>query len=219
MNLAQWIRRVMVLAPPLFLGTLEIWHPSAVIFGQMVQSPELASWWLTLHLIQLPLFGLLAMSIYYLIQGVSHIIATISRVAIWFFLIFYTAFDAVAGIATGILFKKMQALNLTNESDPMFDMMYEIFLSIFLVDVHGGSWIANIAVVSWITAAIAAAVALYLKGYNRIGVALIVLSAIVFHSHSYPYGTIGMYLLAAGSYLIVFHPWSFTEAAKPDGIK
>lgn len=61
------------------MGILGIWHPSSVIFGEMVRSHEHGDWWLTLHLLQLPLFGLVAVSLFFLLDGIQNMFATVSR--------------------------------------------------------------------------------------------------------------------------------------------
>jgi hypothetical protein len=208
-------RRIVLLGGPLLLGILEVWHPASVVFGDMVTSPEMAEWWLTLHIIQLPLFGLLAAAMYFILDGVQNVFATISRIALWFFIVFYTALDSIAGIATGILFNKVQSLNLTNVDDPLFNTMYDLFFAIFILDFPGGSIISQIAVFSWFIVGLSAATALYIKGVNRVGVILIALATVVFHSHAYPNGTISMFLLTAGLFLIEFFPWKFTEIKNP----
>jgi hypothetical protein len=211
------LRRFILLGAPLMLGILEIWHPTSVVFDQMVSSPESAKWWLTLHLIQLPLFGLLALAMYYVLEGVQNLFATISRIALWFFVVYYGALDAIAGIATGILFNKAQTFNFTNEEDPLFNATFDLFFSLFTLDAPGASIISQIAVGSWFIAGLAAALALYMKGLNRVGVIFISLATLVFHSHAYPNGTIGMFLLAAGIFLIEYYPWKFTEVKREAG--
>lgn len=207
-------RRFILFGTPLALGILEFWHPSSVIFGELATSPEKATWWLILHLLQLPLFGLLALSMYYLLDQVENIFATIARIAVWFFLVFYTALDSIAGIATGIIFHKVQSLHLTNEADPLFDVVFELFLSVFSLDAPGASWISGIAVGSWFVAGLSATIALYLKGVNRVGIILVATATVLFHSHAYPNGTISMFLLLLGAVLLEYFPWKFTEVKK-----
>jgi hypothetical protein len=207
-------RRLILFGAPLVLGVLELWHPSSVIFGELATSPEKATWWLTLHLLQLPLFGLLALSMYYLLDQVENIFATIARIAVWFFVVFYTALDSIAGIATGIIFHKVQSLHLTNEQDPLFNVVFDLFLSVFSLDAPGTVWISHIAVASWFITGLSAAIALYLKGVNRVGIILIATATVVFHSHAYPNGTISMFLLLMGAILLEYFPWKFTEIKK-----
>jgi hypothetical protein len=90
------IRRLILLGTPLVLGVLELWHPRTLTSGNV-------GWWITLHIVQIPLFGLLALAISYLLGYQSGPLTLLSRICAWLFALFYVAFDAVAGIATGIL--------------------------------------------------------------------------------------------------------------------
>jgi uncharacterized membrane protein YGL010W len=167
-------------------------------------------WWLILHVLQLPLFSLVALALFLLLSNIHNVAAAISRVALAVFAIFYTAFDAIAGIATGILFRKVRSMNLP-EGDPMLDRLFEVFIAIFNLDMPFGNLIIQLAVWSWVAAGIAAAVALYMKGYNRAGVMLIGIASLTFQSHAYPYGPITMLLILAGIICIEFFPKSLTE--------
>jgi uncharacterized membrane protein YfcA len=57
--LLRLLRRLVLLGTPLVLEILEIWHPipsgTESTFEVIVNN---ADWWLTLHILQLPLFGL-----------------------------------------------------------------------------------------------------------------------------------------------------------------
>jgi hypothetical protein len=61
------LRRLVLLGTPLVLGILEIWHPTSneSPFDIIVDN---ANWWFTLHILQLPLFGLMALAIYLLVD-------------------------------------------------------------------------------------------------------------------------------------------------------
>ena len=56
------LRRLVLLGTPLVLGILEIWHPTPSgtesTFDTIVDNAE---WWFILHVLQLPLFGLISL--------------------------------------------------------------------------------------------------------------------------------------------------------------
>jgi hypothetical protein len=87
-NTRTLLRRLVLLGTPLVLGTLEIWHPTPSgaesTFEVIVNN---ADWWLTLHILQLPLFGFMALAVYLLVDGLHGWAATISRTGAWFFLV------------------------------------------------------------------------------------------------------------------------------------
>ena len=90
---AKWgfLRQLVMLLTPLILGILEIWHPVGVPGKSAFESilPK-ADWWVTLHILQLPLFGLMALAVFLMVKNLEGWAATISRIGIAFFVIFYT---------------------------------------------------------------------------------------------------------------------------------
>src|SRR6266481_440986 len=96
------VRRVIILGTPLVLGILDLFHP-LLTTGIYDNISHHLGWWITLHILQLPLFCLLALSVYLLLDGVQGTLATLSRVALGIFVIFYPALDAILGIGTGAL--------------------------------------------------------------------------------------------------------------------
>ncbi len=97
------VRRVIILGTPLVLGILDIFHPTFSSDGTFAGVSRHLEWWIILHVLQLPLFCLLALSVYLLLDGVQGKLATLSKVALGIFVIFYPALDAILGIGTGAL--------------------------------------------------------------------------------------------------------------------
>lgn len=98
------LRRLVVLGTPLILGILTMTHPSISdrvgIFHSVFPRVD---WWITLHILLLPLFCLIALAVYLLIDDVHNGMATLSRVALGVFVIFYPALDGILGVGTGII--------------------------------------------------------------------------------------------------------------------
>ncbi len=96
------VRRVIILGTPLALGILELFHPilSKGIYNGI--SNQLG-WWITLHFLQLPLFCLLAFAVYLLLDSVQGTLATLSKVALAIFVIFYPALDAILGLGSSAM--------------------------------------------------------------------------------------------------------------------
>jgi hypothetical protein len=175
------VRRIILLGSPLILGILQLWHPAHVAFNQLL---PIVDWWLFLHLIQLPLFGLLAFTVYGLIHHIDHLFAKISKVALAIFVVFYTALDAVLGISGGIIIQYAAQLPAGEQA-----ILEGAYIDLFM---KGNELLGNIAVYSWFVAGISAAVALYIKGANQVGVLFLGLGTLLYHSHAYPYGPMGM---------------------------
>jgi len=96
------VRRTLLFAPPALLSIVNFRHPilTAPIYRSV--SPHLP-WWSTLHLLNLGLFALLGLAVYLLLDRVHNAAATLSRVALAVFIPLYCAFDALAGLGTGLL--------------------------------------------------------------------------------------------------------------------
>jgi hypothetical protein len=158
-NTRMWLRRLVILGTPLVLAFIELWHPRfpQQVFQILSHRIDL---WLGIHLLQLPLFGLLALAVYLLVKDLQGVAASVSRVAMWFFVVFYTAFDAVVGIATGILIRNTQ--NLSPERQAIAaQIVEEFFYNPIVGDI---SVISVLGSLGWIVGVIAAAIALTLVG-------------------------------------------------------
>ena len=104
------VRRVIILGTPLVLGILDLFHPTQFTAGTFAGIAPVLNWWITLHVLQLPLFCLLALSVYLLLDGVQGTLATLSKVSLGIFVIFYPTLDAILGLGTGALVKYAQGL-------------------------------------------------------------------------------------------------------------
>ncbi len=198
MNDTFW-RRLILFGAPLALGFLDIFHPIHISQeGVLGGVGPRVDWWITLHLIQLPLIGLLALAVYLLVAGLSGWAATISRLAlIIFFVPFYSAWDAVAGVGTGVLIRYANSLPAAEQAavEPVIDAYWQsqIFGNISIFGWAGGS-------LGWIVAILAAAIALKQAGAPRRPLILLIPAAFLFgFTHVAPFGPLGMlfFFLAA----------------------
>jgi hypothetical protein len=197
-NTRTLLRRLVLLGTPLVLEILEIWHPTSSgtesTFEVIVNN---ADWWLILHILQLPLFGLMALAVYLLVDGLHGWAATISRIGAWFFAVFYIALDSVLGIAGGVIARG--AHRLPADQQALVARQLEEFAFSPIVGGGGPSLIGILGPLGWVTAIVGAAIALRQAGLPRVPSILIGLSAI-FAVHSWPTGSLGLafFLLGAG---------------------
>jgi hypothetical protein len=91
---------------------LEIFHPHPAGVADAV---ERGGWFMWFHIIQLPLTGLIALAVYLLIEGLEGRAVSASRWAIGVFAVFFSAYDAAAGIATGYALRNAQGLRWRGE--------------------------------------------------------------------------------------------------------
>jgi hypothetical protein len=101
------LRRVVLLGTPLALAILEIFHPQPGGVGEAV---EQGGWFMWFHIIQVPLIGLIALAVYLLTEGLEGRAVMVSRWAIGVFAVFFSAYDAAAGIGTGYALRNAQGL-------------------------------------------------------------------------------------------------------------
>lgn len=102
-------RWALLIGTPLLLGGALSFHPHGGGDLHSTLTP-VADLWLLLHVLLLPLFGLLGVSLYVLLDSYDGFVATIGRIGVATYLVFYIAFEAIAGIATGLLVRESQTL-------------------------------------------------------------------------------------------------------------
>jgi len=155
------LRRTILLGTPLVVA-IDVMFLHPVLDGDgRVELFPVADLWLTLHVVQLVLFGLMGVTVYLLLDDLSGIVAAIGRLAVAVFVVFYNAGDAVAGIATGILARG--AIDLpAGEQVAVAQAIAKLFADptkhlIFMI----GSY-------AWSVGLLATAVALYRAGAPRL---------------------------------------------------
>jgi hypothetical protein len=92
----RWVRVLVVAGPAVVLAGLGLTHPQQLTAAS-------APWWTTLHLLLLPVFPLLAVSLWLLLRGVPGPVAWVARIAAYGYATFYGVTDVVVGIGAGEL--------------------------------------------------------------------------------------------------------------------
>jgi hypothetical protein len=185
-------RRVLLLAPPLLLAALEIIHPQP---DETVQAlMDVSTWFAGFHVIQLVLAGLVALSVLLLADGYGRASAWVTRVGIGVFLVFFSAYDAVAGIATGLAMRSARDLSAVQQ-EGVFDVVkdWPAFGPPFALSIVGS--------LGWMAAVGALALAARRQGappreWVLIGLAGAIL---LLGGHPFPFGTLafGCFFIAA----------------------
>lgn len=172
-------RRLVLLGPPLGLAVLTLFHP----LTHPAQLDGGATRWLIVHSLQLLFSVLLAYSVWTLLDGLVGRAATIARVALPVFLVFFAAYDTSAGIATGWL---SHASSGGGEAERPIEILFdENWLS------GNVSLVGSVSAVAWITVAVGCAFALRRAGADRATVILMAAS-LLFVQHPLPFGTVAM---------------------------
>lgn len=89
-----WLPIAAVALPPLVLAGFGLSHPS-------VLTAESAGWWMTLHVILLPIFPLLGVAIWVLLRADKTGLGWGGRIAAVVYVVFYGGLDCISGIAAG----------------------------------------------------------------------------------------------------------------------
>lgn len=184
------LRRLILLGSPLALAILEIFHPQP---GGVGESVGQGGWFMWFHIIQLPLIGLLVLAVYLLTEGLQGRAVRVSRWAIGVFAVFFSAYDAAAGIATGYALRSAQGLSAGAQ-----EAVYEA-----VKDMPGLSLIFGLSIVGtlgWVVALVSATMALRRAGASRGPFVLLILAGVfLMGGHPYPAGTLafGCFSLAA----------------------
>ena len=158
------IGRYLVYAGPLLWAVLIVFHPNPGGDSPYEGIADVVDRWLFVHVGQLILTPFLFLAVWRLLDGLSSAAATVSRAALVVWTVFFSAYDSIQGIATGILTR--WANDLAGEEQAAVARAIE-----FVVEdsrLAGNiSAIGLVAGASWLIVAIAAAVALHKAAPGR----------------------------------------------------
>jgi len=203
------LRRLVLLGTPLAFALWEIFHPQP---SGVANTVEQGGWFMWFHIIQVPLTGLIALAVYLLTEGLEGRAVSVSRWAIGVFAVFFSAYDAAAGIATGYALRAAQGLSAEGQA-----AVYEA-----VIDMPGLSLIFGLSIVgtgAWVVALIAAAKALRGAGAPRAPFILLILAGVfLVGGHPFPAGTLafGCFFLAAA--WLELAPGRLTSASEPSRV-
>jgi hypothetical protein len=206
-QLPAWLRRVLLLVPPLLLAGLEIAHPQPQMNVQAIM--EASTWFAAFHVIQLALIGLVAMSVLLLADNYARATSWPTRIGIGMFMVFFSAYDTLAGIGTGLAMRSARDLSAAQQE------------GVFLVVKDWPGLAAPFALsilgtAGWVVAVGALALAARRQAAPRrewlvLGLAAVFLMA----GHPFPGGT-----LAFGSFFVaaLFYEWRSSRAGATPAI-
>jgi hypothetical protein len=104
---------VLLVTPPLLLAGLEVVHPQPQANVQALM--DASTWFATFHAIQLVLIGLVAVSVLLLADSFGRATAWATRIGIGLFLVFFSAYDTLAGIGTGLAMRSARTLTAAQQ--------------------------------------------------------------------------------------------------------
>ena len=184
------LRRLVLLGTPLAFALWEILHPQP---SGVADSVAQGGWFMWFHMIQVPLIGLIALAIYLLTEGLEGRAVRVSRWATGVFAVFFSAYDAAAGIATGYALRSAQGLSAEGQA-----AVYEAVKDMPELSLIFG--LSIVGTLAWVVALIAAAKALRRAGASRGPFVLLILAGVfLMGGHPFPFGTLafGCFFVAA----------------------
>jgi hypothetical protein len=188
--------QVLLLAPPLGFAVLATLHPRPDVEPEAVM--DVATWFATFHVIQLVLMGLVAITVFMLADAFGVARRWTTTLGMGVFLIFFAAYDAVAGIATGLAMRFARDLPPeqqigvweTVKDWPGFDMR------VFPLGIVG--------TLGWVVALVGVALAARRAGAPRSEWVFILLAGVfLMGGHPFPFGTIAFGCLFVAALLHV----------------
>jgi hypothetical protein len=191
------LRSALLAVPLLVLAVVLWWHPPG---GEDVfegVSPDVNAW-LTVHTVTLLMFPVLGIAAFALLRGVESLAATVSRLGVVLFLVFYTAYEVTVGVGTGLLVDYANDLPAAEQA-VVADAIQDYNRNWIVAEPASISLIVGF--LGWVVAMFAAAYALRRAGAPW-SVTLTVAGAALFAIHPPPVGPIGLVCLAAAGVLV-----------------
>ena len=182
---------------PLAWAVLLWFHPDVDPDNVYETLRDVVTTYLIVHVGTLVFIGLMGAALYMLVRDLPGKAATISRLAIGPFVLFYAAWETVIGLAIGVLVEHGNDAP-AGQRPAVADAIQSVGGNLIIGD---AGILLMVGALSWITAVIAAAVAVRRAGAPILATALLGLSAVVV-SHPPPIGPVGLACFAAAVLLL-----------------
>jgi hypothetical protein len=191
------LRQTFVVVTPLSLAAVLWFHPPGGenIYEDVRDDVEA---WLFVHTAFLFFIPLMAAVTYLILSGLRSTAATVSRIALVFFLVFYTAYEVTIGLGSGILVDYANGLSPADQA-VLADAIQDYNRSALLGDPVSVALLLGF--LGWVVALVAAAVALRQGGAGWTVTILVALAAL-FAVHPPPVGPAALVCFAIAAYLV-----------------
>jgi hypothetical protein len=189
-------RRLFVVLVPLGLAVSLWWHPpgGTEIYADVKDDVD---HWIFVHTSLLLFTPLLGIAAFMLLRGLEGRPAALSRIALIFFLVFYTAYEVTIGLGTGVLVDYANGLPPAEQA-AVADAIQHYNGNAILAD---PSISLVLGFLGWVVAMLAAAVAFRRAGAGG-PVTILVGFAALFAVHPPPIGPFGLVCFAAAAVLV-----------------
>ena len=176
------LRLLLAAGPALLVGALGLLHP-------VFLTPETADRWQLAHYLLLPVFPLVAASVWTVVSGENGPLAWGARVLALAYAVLYGALDAIAGVGAP---EQVREAALRGDPSPPIGDLYAV-----------GDRLGHLGVVALAAAAVLAAAVVFRRSRSvlaPVGGLLVLLGCVFFYRHHVfpPRGVLAMVAVAAG---------------------
>lgn len=177
------VRRLLLLGPPLVLAGFTVLHPRPDHTSAALV--DASTWFAAYHMVQLGLIALVAVSVLLLADDLHRASAWPTCVGMGLFLVFFSSYDTLAGIGTGL------AMNGARELPPAQQELVFDIVKDWPVAQPSVVWLSLVGTFGWVLAVGYLAVVARAAGAPRAEWVLLGLAALfLMLGHPAPYGTI-----------------------------
>jgi hypothetical protein len=180
---------------PLAWAVLLMFHPGGEATDVYGSARDDVTAFLVVHLGMLLFIPLMAVAVYLLLRGIEGTAATVARIALIPFVIFYSAWETLQGIANGVLVDKVNAMPASDRGVGA-ELVQDFAESPLVADMGVFALIGSLGL---IVALIATAVALKREAGAPTSVAVLLgISGFLITAHPPPFGPTGLALHRRG---------------------
>ena len=189
-----------MIAVPLLWAILLLFYPGGEAARMYEAVRNDVTPWLAVHLGTMVFIPLLAVAVYVLLRDVEGTAARVSRIALVPFALFYTIWEALQGIATGILVYNVNQLPAAERATGA-DLVQDFGMNILARDL---GIIGSIGSVSFLVAMIAGAIAVRRHTDAPLAVPVLLgIAGFLITAHPPPFGPTGLVLFVVAAILFV----------------
>jgi hypothetical protein len=197
-----------LIAVPLAWGILLLFHPGGDGKAIYADLHDQVGRMLLVHVGMLVFIPLMAAAVYLMLRGVEGTAATVARIALVPFVVLYTAWESLQGIANGVLVDEANGLP-ASQRDVAAGLIQDFAESPLVRDAGALVIPASLALV---TAMVAAGIALHrYAGAPQSVAVLLAISGFLISAHPPPFGPIGLALFIAA--VLIYTRGQATEPA------
>jgi hypothetical protein len=179
---------------PLLWAALLLLHPGGDGKEIYLDIEDKVTPWMAVHLGMLVFIPLMAGAVYLLTRGLEGTAVRVSRLGLALYVVFYGAFETLQGIGNGILVNAVNGLPDSDRTTTGAALVQDFGENVLIRD--AGVFV-SIGGLGFITATIAAGIALHRAGAPKSVPILLGLAGFLITAHPTPFGPTGLVLFVA----------------------